>query len=177
MRKLLIIVALWAGFAGAVWARTIEEQLFANLRAQGYVIVEQGYTFLGRLRVLAQLGDMRREIVINPGTGEILRDYAFAAPEVASAHQAPGNGTDGGTGVAASVASSAPGTGVAGSTGTGVSVTDGVAGVLGGTDVGGDTGYDLSVSGTGDPTTESTEIALPEVIIRVPILPLDVEQP
>ncbi len=167
MRKLMIIVALWAGFAGAVWARSFEDQLFANLQAQGYVIVEQGYTFLGRLRVLAQLGDMRREIVINPGTGEILRDYAFAAPNIALADPAPGNGTDTGTGIAASVASGGPGTGASGA--------GAVATMMDGRDSG--NGTEFTISGADDPTLESAEVLLPDVIIRVPILPMIVEQP
>lgn len=169
MRKLMIIVALWAGFAGAVWARSFEDQLFANLQAQGYVIVEQGYTFLGRLRVLAQLGDMRREIVINPGTGEILRDYAFAAPNIALADPAPGTGTDTGTGIAASVASGGPGTGASGA--------GAVATMMDGTGRDSENGTDLAISGATDPTLEGAEVLLPDVIIRVPILPMIVEQP
>ena len=124
MKKLLIAVALWGGLVGGAWARTIEQQLLASLQAQGYVILEQGYTFLGRLRIVAQNGDIRREIVVNPGTGEILRDYASMLPK-APAFEAPQTAP----GAAASVASTTgPGTAggtVAGGVGTATTLTGG----------------------------------------------------
>lgn len=83
MKKLLLGAMLWAGLSGAVWAKSVEEILLASLESQGYVIIEQGYTFLGRLRIVAVNGEIRREIVIHPGTGEILRDYAVMLPQVA----------------------------------------------------------------------------------------------
>lgn len=83
MKKLVLAAALLVGLTGATWAKTVEEMLLASLEAQGYVIIEQGYTFLGRLRIVAVNGDIRREIVVNPGTGEILRDYAVLLPQVA----------------------------------------------------------------------------------------------
>lgn len=83
MKKLLLGAMLWAGLSGAVWAKSVEEILLASLESQGYVIIEQGYTFLGRLRIVAVNGEIRREIVIHPGTGEILRDYAVMLPRLA----------------------------------------------------------------------------------------------
>jgi hypothetical protein len=76
MKRLLFAAALLAASAGPALARTIEDQVLSNLAAQGYVILEQGYTFLGRLRIVAENERFHREIVVNPGTGEILRDYA-----------------------------------------------------------------------------------------------------
>ena len=77
MYNLLMAAILWAGMAQAGWALTVEERLLAGLQAQGYTVIEKGYTFLGRLRIVAESSEIHREIVVNPGTGEILRDYAI----------------------------------------------------------------------------------------------------
>lgn len=55
-----------------------------QLQAQGYTSVDSSYTWLGRLRIFARQGDLRREIVINPNTGEILRDLEQVVPRYAS---------------------------------------------------------------------------------------------
>lgn len=78
MKKLLLAVTLLVGFTQASLAGTVEQQLINSLRAQGYLVLEQSYTFLGRLRILAVNGTFQREIVVNPGTGEILRDTAVS---------------------------------------------------------------------------------------------------
>lgn len=54
----------------------------AGLQQQGYAIIEHGYPFLGRLRVVAESDEIHREIVVNPGTGEILRDYAICLTDI-----------------------------------------------------------------------------------------------
>lgn len=66
------------GAASPVLAQVnpVEAGLVASLRAQGYEVLEHGYTWLGRLRIVAQNDTLRRELVVNPGTGEVLRDYA-----------------------------------------------------------------------------------------------------
>ena len=76
MTRLLTILALILGMALPVGAATIEERIAAELRVQGFEIVETNRTWLGRLRILAENAEIRREIVLNPGTGEILRDYS-----------------------------------------------------------------------------------------------------
>lgn len=53
----------------------VQDRILANLQAEGYHRVQISRTFLGRVRVVAQGGDYRREIVYNPTTGEILRDF------------------------------------------------------------------------------------------------------
>lgn len=83
MFKLLMAFILWAGLAQASGALTVEERLLAGLQAQGYTVLEQGYTFLGRLRIVAENDQIHREIVVNPGTGEILRDYAIYLSDLA----------------------------------------------------------------------------------------------
>lgn len=46
-----------------------------QLAAQGYDQIKVSKTFLGRVRVEAQRKGLEREIIFNPRTGEILRDY------------------------------------------------------------------------------------------------------
>ena len=77
MNKLLMAAILLAGLSQASWAQTVEERLLSGLESQGYTVIEKGYTFLGRLRIVAENDEIHREIVVNPGTGEILRDYAI----------------------------------------------------------------------------------------------------
>ena len=71
--------------AAPVAAETLQDQLTAQLRAQGYHSITASSTWLGRLRVMALIGNERREIVINPYTGEILRDYQ--GPVIVTADQ------------------------------------------------------------------------------------------
>ena len=82
MKPLVLSTLLLAGLAlsvqsNPVQANPVQDRLVAGLRAQGYVILEDGFTFLGRLRIVAENDRMHREIVVNPGTGEVLRDYAI----------------------------------------------------------------------------------------------------
>ena len=127
MKKLLIAALLWVGLVQAGFALTVEERLLANLQGQGYTVLEKGYTFLGRLRIVAENGEIHREIVVNPGTGEILRDYAvyltdlpLALPEAQVATRATKTGhlavaaTEAGTADVAAMALS-PGTSTLGS--------------------------------------------------------------
>ena len=59
-----------------------------QLRRQGFQSVLQERTLLGRVRITATRSDGRREIIINPRTGEILRDLwmpgigGTAGPEI-----------------------------------------------------------------------------------------------
>jgi hypothetical protein len=65
----MVVVSLMLG-SGAVWA------VVQQLREQGYTAFEVSRTLLGRVRVLAWTPDgERRELVFNPGTKVILRDY------------------------------------------------------------------------------------------------------
>ncbi len=76
MPRLAAVFLLFSLWASPVAAAGFEDKIIASLEAQGYAIVEHGFTFLGRLRVVAESADYHRELVFNPGTGEILRDYA-----------------------------------------------------------------------------------------------------
>jgi hypothetical protein len=69
---LVLAVAVAGGTAGA---QTLEDSVVAQLREQGYVEFSVERTLLGRIKIVALSGSTYREIVINPSTGEILRDY------------------------------------------------------------------------------------------------------
>jgi hypothetical protein len=60
---------------GAVWAQDIEAQIISQLQAQGYARIHVTRTWLGRVRIEAEGPGREREIIFNPTTGEILRDY------------------------------------------------------------------------------------------------------
>jgi len=61
--------------AGPALALTMEERLIGQLRAQGFDRISVSRTLLGRTRIVAVAADQRREIIFNPRTGEILRDF------------------------------------------------------------------------------------------------------
>lgn len=123
MNKLLLAVVLWVGLAGAGWTRTIEERLLAGLQDQGYVILELGYTFLGRLRIVAENDLIHREIVVNPSTGEVLRDYVILLSDMVPRQVGPQIASHGSRGV---FAASKPGTvGAAASIAAAGTVTEG----------------------------------------------------
>lgn len=73
-RSLTVLVVLF-GLAGPVQAGPVEDKLIASLRAQGFEDIETERTWLGRLRIEAENDAFKREIVIDPRTGEILRDF------------------------------------------------------------------------------------------------------
>lgn len=72
IRATLITLALSATPA---FAESIKEQVQSQLQAQGFTSIEIQRTLLGRMRIVASDGTRRREIIINPITGEVLRDY------------------------------------------------------------------------------------------------------
>ena len=61
--------------AGPLAAQTAEERAIAQLRQQGYERFRVSRTMLGRVRILATGPAGEREIVLNPGTGAVLRDH------------------------------------------------------------------------------------------------------
>lgn len=78
MQRALLGAVLAAGAPLAAAADELSDAIIAQLRAQGYEQVEFTSTLLGRYRFIAYGGDRIREIVFNPATGEILRDYSRA---------------------------------------------------------------------------------------------------
>lgn len=54
------------------------DEIIETLKSRGYRIILQERTWLGRERILAETSSKRRELVFNPATGEIMRDYVSA---------------------------------------------------------------------------------------------------
>lgn len=71
------VIALWLLGSPAL-AQTPQDAILSQLQAQGYTTISANRTFLGRVRIVAESEAYRREIVFNPDTGEILRDYWVA---------------------------------------------------------------------------------------------------
>ncbi|MBT8416855.1 MAG: hypothetical protein KJO42_05380 [Silicimonas sp.] len=76
LKRLLIIfsLVLAPGVAGADSA-SVRDRIVSELRDDGYREIRMSRTLLGRLRFVATRRDAVREIVVNPFTGVILRDY------------------------------------------------------------------------------------------------------
>lgn len=77
MKRAIFAVCLAAltGLAAPAVAQTAQDSIIAQLTEQGFTRIQVGRTFLGRVRIVATSADYSREIVFNPHTGEILRDY------------------------------------------------------------------------------------------------------
>lgn len=75
-RRLFMTTLAAATFSGgAAFALNVQDEIIDQLTAQGFTKVVVSRTLLGRLRFVATNDIYRREIVINPNTGEVLRDY------------------------------------------------------------------------------------------------------
>lgn len=91
-RAFLMILGGGVSAATVGVAATFEDAVVAQLRAQGYGQITSAHTLLGRVRIVAILGDTQREIILNPRTGEILRDViagldGTVVPQIARASQ------------------------------------------------------------------------------------------
>lgn len=77
MKRAVLIAIFLAVMPMAAMSQdnTVRERLIEALRDDGYREIRISNTFLGRLRLVATKPDSRREIVVNPNTGVILRDY------------------------------------------------------------------------------------------------------
>lgn len=83
LRKIVVGALLIGLSAGMGLAEGLDQAVVAELQKQGYTSVKVSTTWLGRIIIRARLNGGHREIVINPTTGEILRDYSSAAIQVA----------------------------------------------------------------------------------------------
>lgn len=72
----LTLLATPAVMMQPVFAATFAEQIVEQLRGQGFQDIVVTETWLGRVRIEAVRADISREIVLNPNTGEILRDLS-----------------------------------------------------------------------------------------------------
>ena len=75
MKHLILVLILAMTPATAQANDAMRDRIIRELRDDGYTDIRIFRTFLGRLRFIARDDDTRREIVLNPATGVILRDY------------------------------------------------------------------------------------------------------
>jgi hypothetical protein len=73
---LVLLLALSAGPMRASDLRVTPDMVSDALQAQGYTVQSVTRTLLGRARIVAQQGQIWREVVLDLSTGQILRDYA-----------------------------------------------------------------------------------------------------
>lgn len=73
--KFLLSAALLISSAGSLAAESRAQSIARQLNQQGYSEITVSRTWLGRMRIEAQKGEVEREIIVNRRTGEILRDY------------------------------------------------------------------------------------------------------
>ena len=89
----LVVALILLTSAGMAMAVDVRDQLLAQLRRMGYTEFTVSTTLLGRLQVVASDGVSQREIVVNPRTREVLRDYSSSilqtAPEAMQPLPAP----------------------------------------------------------------------------------------
>jgi len=105
MRRILIRAALVLSLAVAIpaaaSAQSVQDTVLSELRQQGYTEISVYRTLLGRVRIEAESPQFYREIVLNPSTGAILRDYWRRKPGVIAAPQifdtSSENGSEGGS--------------------------------------------------------------------------------
>ncbi len=76
LKRLLFILAVALAPAPALAdAEAVRDRIVTLLREDGYSEIRVSRTLLGRMRFVATAAESEREIVVNPGTGVILRDY------------------------------------------------------------------------------------------------------
>ena len=81
-RHFLMTAVAAVAAAHPAFAQDIVSAIRAQLRAQGYTSISVTRTLLGRRRIFAKSEEYQREIIVNPRTGEILRDYWTLLPGV-----------------------------------------------------------------------------------------------
>ena len=169
MQRRAFLVTLAGGLVLALPAlAAYSDDVVLQLTKQGYQDITVSTTWLGRVRIVATRGGGMREIVLNPRTGEILRDLWTGADGTqrtvsivddvggASASDSSGDGSGSGSSGGTSGSTSGSGTsgsddgGSSGSSGGGTSGSDGggsSGGSSGGSDGGGSSGGSGGTSG------------------------------
>ncbi|SFS02032.1 PepSY domain-containing protein [Yoonia litorea] len=74
IKKIALCIALM-GVPHLASAQSIQDQIISQLADQGFGEMQLSRTWLGRVQIIAYRGDLRRELVFHPQTGEILRDF------------------------------------------------------------------------------------------------------
>lgn len=76
MQRRLFLAGTVAGLllAAPAWATDRVARILRDLRREGFTQIDTSRTLLGRTRIVASGPAGTREIVVHPGTGEVLRD-------------------------------------------------------------------------------------------------------
>jgi hypothetical protein len=85
MKQVLYIVFAVCMLGTSAFADDVKDSIISQLVDQGFNKIEVSRTFLGRSRITAKSATFEREIIFNPMTGEILRDYSTALDGTPSA--------------------------------------------------------------------------------------------
>lgn len=72
----ILVICVATPIATQANANPFSDSVVLQLKKQGYGEVRVGRTLLGRIRIIAIGADNRREVIVHPITGEILRDYS-----------------------------------------------------------------------------------------------------
>jgi DNA-binding CsgD family transcriptional regulator len=75
MKNLLLATLLMVASALPGLAGPFEDEIAQHLRAQGFAEIDVNRSFLGRSQIIARNTEYFREIIVNPVTGVILRDF------------------------------------------------------------------------------------------------------
>lgn len=75
LKPLIIVLIFFAAQPAMADADRVRDYVVRELRDDGYSDIRISRTWLGRMRFVAEQQGSRREIVVNPATGVILRDY------------------------------------------------------------------------------------------------------
>jgi hypothetical protein len=99
-RYIGMVMTFWLLTAPMAFAQSYADQIVQQLSAQGFSDITVEITLLGRIRIKGHNGQGLREIIMNPHTGEILRDMWIDANgnAILPLLAAPGRGEDSGSG-------------------------------------------------------------------------------
>jgi len=75
VRHLILAFAISLA-AGSAFAADVTSAWVRQLSLDGYEEIRISRTWLGRTRIVAERGEIEREIILNTRTGEVLRDYS-----------------------------------------------------------------------------------------------------
>ncbi len=78
MRALTLILCLALATPAFADGAAAARLWIAQLQAAGYTDIEESRTWLWRIRIIAERGDIEREIILDRTTGEVLRDVSSA---------------------------------------------------------------------------------------------------
>ncbi|MGA0540080.1 hypothetical protein [Neotabrizicola sp. VNH66] len=71
------------------------DEILRELEEDGYTVITLSNTWLGRVRILASGPRGTREIIVNPATGEVLRDLRRASSDKGGGDKGGGSGKGG----------------------------------------------------------------------------------